>query len=187
MKPNKTVKNRIILTLIFFPLILISAGIIIYSVSVNGVSNVNYRFAFRFRNLFAIVGTALIGISFVLFCLRLFLKYSNPKRSGSHISSSESLIQFRKFVGFITKIVQKVHIPAAILGFCVIMYHVYLAFEIGWVWKAYYVIGVIAATNLLLLIIVGIIRIWNKGIKVHKYLSFSLVFFVLLHLITMKI
>lgn len=204
MKPNKIIKNRLITTLIFFPLVIISGLLIIYSYVDTPFTNTSFHTMFKIRQYLGIIGIVILAVSIALYFIRLILRYSNPnginkidkflgnfklslpKSVKEDFLTPDFLSSFRKFIGFFANIIQKFHIPFAMLGFAIIMYHVYIAYEIGWKWTIGYSFGLLAAIDLLFILFAGIARIWNKSIKLHKYLGFLFIIFTILHILTIK-
>lgn len=195
MKLNKIVKQRIKWSLIFSPLILLSIALILYSAYGSMLDNVHYLSTLRKYT--GIVGLIIFGGSIGLYILRLLLKNINPKNinkldeifknKSSNLSkhlNNDNITVIKKFLSFWAKIFQSLHIPLSIIGLSIIGYHVYLAFHMGWKWTIGYILGLLAAICLLILVILGIARIFNKSIKGHKYVGIAFIILAILHLIT---
>lgn len=195
MKLNKIVKQRIKWSLIFSPLILLSIALILYSAYGSMLDNVHHLSTLRKYT--GIVGLIIFGGSIGLYILRLLLKNINPKNinklgeifknKSSNLSkhlNNDNITVIKKFLSFWAKIFQSLHIPLSIIGLSIIGYHVYLAFHMGWKWTIGYILGLLAAICLLILVILGIARIFNKSIKGHKYIGIAFIILAILHLIT---
>lgn len=195
MKLNKIVKQRIKWSLIFSPLILLSIALILYSAYGSMLDNVHHLSTLRKYT--GIVGLIIFGGSIGLYILRLLLKNINPKNinkldeifknKSSNLSkhlNNDNITVIKKFLSFLAKIFQSLHIPLSIIGLSIIGYHVYLAFHMGWKWTIGYILGLLAAICLLILVILGIARIFNKSIKGHKYIGIAFIILAILHLIT---
>lgn len=195
MKLNKIVKQRIKWSLIFSPLILLSIALILYSAYGSMLDNVHHLSTLRKYT--GIVGLIIFGGSIGLYILRLLLKNINPKNinkldeifknKSSNLSkhlNNDNITVIKKFLSFWAKIFQSLHIPLSIIGLSIIGYHVYLAFHMGWKWTIGYILGLLAAICLLILVILGIARIFNKSIKGHKYVGIAFIILAILHLIT---
>lgn len=195
MKLNKMVKQRIKWSLIFSPLILLSIALILYSAYGAMLDNIHHLSTLRKYT--GIVGLIIFGGSIGLYILRLLLKNINPKNINkldeilknkfdnlSKHLNNDNITIIKKFLSFWAKIFQSLHIPLSIIGLSIIGYHIYIAFYMGWKWNIGYIFGLLAAICLLILVILGITRIFNKSIKGHKYVGIAFIVLSVLHLLT---
>lgn len=195
MKLNKIVKQRIKWSLIFSPLILLSIALILYSAYGSMLDNMHHLSVIRKYT--GIVGLIIFGGSIGLYILRLLLKNINPKNinklneifknKSNNLSkhlNNDNITAIKKFLSYWAKIFQSLHIPLSIIGLSIIVYHVYIAFHMGWKWTIGYIFGLLAAICLLILVILGIARIFNKSIKGHKYVGIVFIILSVLHLLT---
>lgn len=201
MKLNKIIRKRLALFFIFLPLPILS--VLLIFLTLNGVifSELNYHQLHKLTKNIGFYGVFIFAIPILLFVFRLLTRYSTPR---GIIQIEEVLSKFKvkipnnikekylieKYLNsaknifmWFAKLMQKLHIPISILGLSVIGYHVYLAFHMGWLWHIGYIFGFIAAIFLLLILLSGIIRIFNKSIKTHKLLMFGFIIFTILHVI----
>lgn len=173
---------------------------ILFSFSGNYLSTFSYKFLKHINSDIGILGEILLLIVLGLWCIRLVIKYINPKtfnfiwkltdktKIRLSQSSKEGIASFltnelKKFLIYIAKFVQKLHIPLAAIGFAIISIHVYIFIHLGFKWTVGYIFGALAAIVLLILFISGILRIFNKGLKTHKYLGIAFIILTLLHII----
>ncbi len=199
-KLSKFQKQNLNTFLIGLILPIIAFIFIAFSFSKNYLSNFSYRFLKHFSSNLGTFCEILFLIVISLWCIRLILKYINPKtfnfiwnlidktkfrlsKTSKDFISSFLTNELKKFLIYISKIVQKLHIPLSAIGFAVISIHVYIFIHLGFKWNLGYILGALAAIVLLILFISGILRIFNKGFKTHKYLGISFIILTLLHIL----
>lgn len=199
---NKIVKSRIKIFSIFFILIILSVILVLVSNETQFLEQFRYHMIKGLISDIGIVGAVSFGIAIALYFIRLIIRYYNPSGMDKIIKRLEKLKIDNKLVSlknillkenimkltksvltFLQKLIQKLHIPIALVGLSIITYHLYMAFYIGWKWSAGYVLGLVAYILLVLLTISGIARMFNKHIKGHKYLAFVALVFTVLHII----
>lgn len=181
-------------------LIICSAFLIYYSVTNNYLLKFNPKRLKDFAKTLAT--TAEIGFFLVigLFVLRLIIKNLNqkgvnlldkvlnkihlniPKEAQSEFLESTILGKIRKFLLSISKIFQRFHILIALIAISIIMIHAYIFLHLDFKWKIGYIFGFLALVDLGLMLITGILRIFNKSIHGHKGLGVIFIILMCLHI-----
>ncbi|MGL4873686.1 MAG: hypothetical protein ACRC30_03430 [Clostridium sp.] len=196
--PNQKYNLRIFS--VGFVIAIVVLGLILLSIKNDFLFDFGYRALHKFGSTIGTTCEILFFIVISLWVLRLIIKNLNHKtfnfiwkqtdKTNLKLSDSnkESISTFlinhiKKFLIFVSKIIQKFHVPLALIGFIIIMMHVYIFLHLGFKWKIGYIFGALAAINLLIIFFSGFLRIFNKGFKSHKYLGILFIILMLLHII----
>ncbi|MGL5648822.1 MAG: hypothetical protein ACRDDY_13325 [Clostridium sp.] len=196
--PNQ--KYNLKIFFIGFIIAIITLGLILLSTRYDFLFNFGYHLLHGFGSDLGTTCEILFFIVVSLWVLRLIIRYLNPKTfnfiwkqtdktklklsDNSKNNISTFLITYiKKFLIFVSKIIQKFHVPLALIGFVIIMVHVYIFLHLGFKWKIGYIFGALAAINLLIIFFSGFLRIFNKGFKSHKFLGILFIILMLLHII----
>lgn len=196
--PNQKYNLRIFS--IGFIIAIITLGLILLSIQNDFLFDFGYRVLHKFGSTIGTVCEILFFIVIALWVLRLIIRYLNPKTfnfiwkqtdktklklsDDSKEGISNFLITYiKKFLIFVSKIIQKFHVPLALIGFIIIMVHVYIFLHLGFKWNIGYIFGALAAISLLIIFFSGFLRIFNKGFKSHKHLGILFIILMLLHII----
>lgn len=121
-------------------------------------------------------------------CLKILNSFSNkfkldiPQEKQYKFLKSDILKKTKSFIIFISKIFQKFHVPIAVLAVSIILIHAYIFLHLGFKWTIGYILGILALTDLILMLITGMFRIFNKVIHVHKVLGIIFIILMCLHI-----
>lgn len=110
------------------------------------------------------------------------IKISIPENIKENFLKSIILSKVRSFLIYISKIFQKFHVPIAILAASIIIIHGGIFLFLGFKLKIGYILGLATLIDLILMILTGFLRIFNKGIKIHKFLGVLFIILMLLHI-----
>lgn len=109
-------------------------------------------------------------------------KLDIPQEKQYKFLKSDILKKTKSFIIFISKIFQKFHVPIAVLAVSIILIHAYIFLHLGFKWTIGYILGILALTDLILMLITGMFRIFNKVIHVHKVLGIIFIILMCLHI-----
>lgn len=109
-------------------------------------------------------------------------KLDIPQEKQDKFLKSDILKKTKSFIIFISKIFQKFHVPIAVLAVSIILIHAYIFLHLGFKWTIGYILGILALTDLILMLITGMFRIFNKVIHIHKILGITFIILMCLHL-----
>ncbi|MGL4571037.1 MAG: hypothetical protein ACRCVJ_08225 [Clostridium sp.] len=201
---KKKLPNNRKIDLVFFAIgiiLIICALVFVYkSMSTDYLLSVNSKSLKGFGKDLATFCEICFFLVIGLFIIRLILKNMGPKGmqlfnkglTKAHIKLPEQskeqyfntviLTKIRKIILPIAKLFQKFHVPIAIVACSVIIIHGYIFFHLGFKWNAGYILGVLALSDLVLMIITGFFRIFNKGIHAHKGLGVLFIILMILHI-----
>ncbi|MGL5416160.1 MAG: hypothetical protein ACRDAU_10920 [Clostridium sp.] len=171
---NKFQKKSMRLFFLGLVVVIVAAIGILLSIVTGFATNLGFRSQYGYASDIGIAGAVIIGATFCIFIFRRVVRYLDM----------DELLDALLKLGI--KILQKIHIPLAMIGFAVISFHVYIFINLGFKWTLGYVFGALAAIDLLILIISGVLRIFNKGIKSHKVLGMILLVLTIIHIILVK-
>ncbi|MBY0757126.1 hypothetical protein K5V21_16970 [Clostridium sardiniense] len=121
-------------------------------------------------------------------CLKILNSFLNkfkldiPQEKQYKFLKSDILKKTKSFIIFISKIFQKFHVPIAVLAVSIILIHAYIFLHLGFKWTIGYILGILALTDLILMLITGMFRIFNKVIHVHKVLGIIFIILMCLHI-----
>lgn len=201
MKLNSIIRKRLILFFVFLFLPIISLIFIYLTYNQDILENLDYRHFLYFTKNVGFYGVFIFAIPIGLFVFRFLMKYTTPKgvttidnflskikiniptKIKERYFHEDYLSDIRSIFVWFAKLLKRLHIPVSLLAISVIGYHVYLAFHSGWIWNLEYISGLIAAIFLVIITITGIARMFNKGIKTHKFLMFGFIIFTVLHIL----
>lgn len=185
---------------ISFLLVILSCIFIYYSFTNNYINTTNSDFFKHFGKNLGSFSEVCFFIVIALFVLRLIIKNFNKKgisrinkilnifkleiseSTQVKILDSQLTINIRKFLLYVNKILSKFHVLIAMVAIAVITIHGYIFLQLGFKWSLGYILGVLALLNLVVLLFSGYLRIFNKGIHIHKFLGISFIILMLLHI-----
>lgn len=200
-KVSPIMRRHRIFSIIFGIMLLITLGFILYGIDTGYLNKFSERELWQLRKNFAVAGAILFAGSGLLFCVRVFLKYTTVKGFESFArkinlkvsqSFNESFLEgdlikaLRILMVIIGKIVQNLHVIFVLLGTICISIHVYIAFTMNIKFTVGYIAGYIALVLLILLVLSSTRRIFNKAIKSHKWLGVWFIIFMGIHLLFVK-
>ncbi|MGL4848178.1 MAG: hypothetical protein ACRC28_04500 [Clostridium sp.] len=171
---NKFQKRNLRLFLLSLIVIVVAIACIGFSIITGALSNLGHIREYSYSADVGIAGTLIVGAAFCMFLFRRVIKY---------LSMDELIDAVLKFF---TKILQKIHIPLGMLAVGVISFHVYIFISLGFKWTLGYIFGAFAGIVLLIMVVSGLLRIFNKGIKSHKGLGIALIVLIILHIALIK-
>lgn len=193
-------KKHLIFFAIGIILVICSARFIYSSILSNFLSSFSSE---ELKNLAKSIATAAeIGffLAIGLFVLRLIIKNLNqkgvsifnkllnkfhlsiPKEAQSEFLESTILGKIRKILLNISKIFQRFHVLIALIAASLIIIHAYIFLHLGFKWTIGYILGVLTLIDLGLMLITGILRIFNKSIHAHKALGVIFIILMCLHI-----
>ena len=193
-------KNNLIYFLLGIILVVCSAGFIYYSVSTNYLINFNAKNLKDFAKSLSTLAEIGFFLAITLFALRCIIKNLNQKRENilnkwinkiniviptevqNEFLENTILGKIKKYLFSISKIFQRFHIIIALISISLILIHVYIFLHLGFKWRVGYIIGILALIDLLLILITGIFRIFNKSIHAHKGLGIIFIILMCLHI-----
>ncbi|WP_297631994.1 hypothetical protein [uncultured Clostridium sp.] len=199
-KLSKFQKRNLKIFFLGIILAIISVIFILFSMSSNFLFNFSYHGLKNLSEDIAIACAVCFGIAVALWALRLIIRYLNPKtfdfiwgkldktKLKLKDSSKHNIMSFltkpiKQLLIFLSRLIQKFHIPLAMIGFAVISIHVYIFLHLGFKWKLGYILGALDGIILIILILSGLLRIFNKGLKNHKYLGILFIIVMILHIL----
>lgn len=200
-KVSPIMRRHRIFSIIFGIMLLITLGFILYGIKTSYLSNFSERELWQLRKNFAVAGAILFAGAGLLFCIRVFLKYSTVRgfetfanRINLKVSQSfnEGFLEgdlikaLRELMIILGKIVQNLHVIFALLGTICISIHVYIAFTMNIKFTVGYIAGYIALALLIFLILSSTRRIFNKAVKSHKWFGVWFIIFMGIHLLFVK-
>ncbi|MGL5417072.1 MAG: hypothetical protein ACRDDY_15100 [Clostridium sp.] len=171
---NKFQKRNLRLFLVSLIVVIIALIGVVISIITGFFSNFGYIREYAYAADIGIAGAVIVGAAFCMFLFRRVIKYLNM----------DELID--AVLKFFTKILQKIHIPLGMIAVAVISFHVYIFISLGFKWTLGYIFGALAGIVLLIMVVSGILRIFNKGIKSHKGLGIALLILIVVHIILVK-
>lgn len=200
-KVSPIMRRHRIFSIIFGIMLLITLGFVLYGIKTSYLSNFSERELWQLRKNFAVAGAILFAGAGLLFCIRVFLKYSTVRgfetfanRINLKVSQSfnEGFLEgdlikaLRQLMIILGKIIQNLHVIFALLGTICISIHVYIAFTMNIKFTVGYIAGYIALALLIFLVLSSTRRIFNKAVKSHKWLGVWFIIFMGIHLLFVK-
>ena len=200
-KVSPIMKRHRIFSVIFGIMLLITLGFILYGIKTSYLSNFSERALWQLRKNFSVAGAILFAGAGLLFCIRVFLKYSTvrgfetfanrinlkvPQSFNEGFLEGYLIKALRQLMIILGKIVQNLHVIFALLGTVCISIHVYIAFTMNIKFTVGYIAGYIALALLIFLVLSSTRRIFNKAIKSHKWLGVWFIIFMGIHLLFVK-
>lgn len=199
-KLSKFQKRNLRIFFLGIILSIISVIFILFSTSTDFLFNFENHGLKNLSEDLAIGCAVCFGIAVGLWAIRLIIRYLTPKsfdfiwskldktKLKLKSNTKDNIMTFstkplRQFLVFIGKLVQKFHIPLAMIGFAIISIHIYIFLHLGFKWKLGYILGALDGIVLLILIMSGFLRIFNKGFKSHRALGIIFIILMILHIL----